>query len=117
MKRRAVILPVLLILAACEGPTGPEGPQGAQGPQGPAGAALQVQVNEGTIVNSELHGWKSGFCFDPSQSFRRRTDRPLSGSREPERSLHYSEFFFGNLGRFGERIFRPGNQWVVCIDP
>ena len=37
MRWLAIVVPLLIALAACEGPVGPEGPQGAQGDVGPEG--------------------------------------------------------------------------------
>ena len=53
MRWLAIAVPLLIALAACEGPVGPEGPQGAQGdvgpvgPEGPLGAVRGVA--SGTI--------------------------------------------------------------------
>ena len=37
MRRLAIVVPLLITLAACEGPVGPEGPQGPAGAVGPEG--------------------------------------------------------------------------------
>ena len=44
MRWLAIVVPLLIALAACEGPVGPEGPQGPPGdvgPEGPPGGGLR----------------------------------------------------------------------------
>ena len=54
MRWLAIVVPLLMALAACEGPTGPEGAQGPPGdvgpigPEGPAGGGLRLTAT-GTI--------------------------------------------------------------------
>ena len=44
------MVPLLIALAACEGPVGPEGPEGPVGPEGPEGPLGAVRgVASGTI--------------------------------------------------------------------
>ena len=50
MRWFAIVVPLLIALAACEGPVGPEGPQGPPGdvgPEGPGGAVRMIAT--GTI--------------------------------------------------------------------
>ena len=53
MRWLAIVVPLLIALAACEGPVGPEGPQGPpgevgpEGPEGPLGAVRLIAT--GTI--------------------------------------------------------------------
>ena len=53
MRWLTIVVPLLMALAACEGPTGPEGPQGpagSVGPTGPAGSGGSVRLTlSGTI--------------------------------------------------------------------
>ena len=50
MRWRAIVVPLLIALAACEGPVGPEGPQGPPGDDGPIGPEGAVRwIATGTI--------------------------------------------------------------------
>ena len=65
---RCVLLSIVLISSACEGPMGPQGPRGPQGPtgsQGPSGVDLSVQVETATILNRNYTEGNSNFASIP----------------------------------------------------
>ena len=50
--RAGLLLAVLLIAGACEGPIGPQGPGGPPGPEGPQGEAATAFAREGAIPSA-----------------------------------------------------------------